>query len=261
MVRVVPRASDFEDLGQGAGTLIGPIFFLLAFLILLRHFVVVLIDYCFLAEGTTSIPFLSFFNRYVLLRRRQPQQQQQQQQQRNDVDDEEEGENNDDELDESRPIMSILRGISSLERDKVIQIVLPSKVVTDNTILLWKQQQQQRAEISNSKTGIACDDNNDDNDNEGETETKFICAICLGDLAVDEHFITPPSCNHTFHQSCILEWVTKSVACPCCRMDMITEDALDKVLLTIGHAKHQNDSNSNNNNDDDDDEGINNVVP
>lgn len=150
-----------------------------------------------------------------------------------------------DQLDENLHAMNILSEIPSSKREQIIKMLLPSKTMTDKTILSWQsskhlrisiseeksQKEEKLAEISNESIVVAVPDNDDDDEEEGEA--RFVCAICLGALAVGEDCITPPNCDHTFHQSCILEWLPKSISCPCCRTDMITNDELNKVLQRI----------------------------
>lgn len=50
------------------------------------------------------------------------------------------------------------------------------------------------------------------------------CAICLGDYSVGDTVIwsSNPSCQHAFHDDCILEWLLKmqpATPCPCCRQE------------------------------------------
>ena len=47
------------------------------------------------------------------------------------------------------------------------------------------------------------------------------CGICLCDFESDEEVLSlQPKCSHTYHPNCIIPWLTKSVHCPSCRIDL-----------------------------------------
>ncbi|KAL6641912.1 hypothetical protein ACP70R_020093 [Stipagrostis hirtigluma subsp. patula] len=50
----------------------------------------------------------------------------------------------------------------------------------------------------------------------GEIREEHGCAICLEDLEIDQKFRMMP-CHHTFHQSCIFEWLLINRLCPICQ--------------------------------------------
>ena len=47
------------------------------------------------------------------------------------------------------------------------------------------------------------------------------CGICLCDFESDEEVLSlQPKCSHTYHPNCIIPWLTRSVRCPSCRIDL-----------------------------------------
>ncbi|OVA04262.1 zinc finger protein [Macleaya cordata] len=45
------------------------------------------------------------------------------------------------------------------------------------------------------------------------------CAVCLGNLEEEEIARVLPSCNHTFHATCIDLWLMSHSTCPICRTE------------------------------------------
>merc|ERR1712226_1301694 len=62
--------------------------------------------------------------------------------------------------------------------------------------------------MTNSRTeGINC-----------SLETEWnICPICLDQFNEGDVVIVSKHCSHLFHKNCILAWLEKHDACPCCR--------------------------------------------
>jgi len=77
-------------------------------------------------------------------------------------------------------------------------------------------------------------DKQDDDDNPvvlhvpGQRRTSAECRICLANVIAGEKIIRSPNpdCIHTFHDVCILSWLSECKAksdCPCCRLPFIPE--------------------------------------
>ena len=69
------------------------------------------------------------------------------------------------------------------------------------------------------------------------------CAVCLGDYEVGDSLIwsSNNSCNHAFHQECIVEWLLKQnnrqTPCPLCRnefTDLEEQRQEDKIKWKAG---------------------------
>ncbi|TVU26922.1 hypothetical protein EJB05_29495, partial [Eragrostis curvula] len=55
------------------------------------------------------------------------------------------------------------------------------------------------------------------------TTAAVSCPICLEDFVVGDGLIVMP-CSHSFHGSCLTEWLKLSRFCPCCRHALPPED-------------------------------------
>ncbi|XP_020623263.1 E3 ubiquitin-protein ligase RNF181-like isoform X2 [Orbicella faveolata] len=49
------------------------------------------------------------------------------------------------------------------------------------------------------------------------------CPICQAEYKIGENVKQLP-CDHMFHQSCILPWLSKTNSCPLCRHELPTDD-------------------------------------
>ena len=61
------------------------------------------------------------------------------------------------------------------------------------------------------------------------------CPICLDNILGSATMYKTP-CDHMFHKSCIQDWKTKDITCPCCREVMSTAK---KVILPAIANRHQ----------------------
>lgn len=43
------------------------------------------------------------------------------------------------------------------------------------------------------------------------------CTVCLGPFHSSDNVLTLPSCGHTFHEACMLQWLAINASCPNCR--------------------------------------------
>ena len=43
------------------------------------------------------------------------------------------------------------------------------------------------------------------------------CAICHGEIVVEELLRSLAGCGHTFHQECVDNWLRQNPTCPLCR--------------------------------------------
>lgn len=47
------------------------------------------------------------------------------------------------------------------------------------------------------------------------------CGVCLCDFSPEDEVLSlQPKCSHTYHPDCITPWLTRSVHCPSCRIDL-----------------------------------------
>ena len=49
------------------------------------------------------------------------------------------------------------------------------------------------------------------------------CAVCKDEFKIGEECLLMP-CNHHFHESCIMPWLSKRNSCPVCRYELPTDD-------------------------------------
>lgn len=64
------------------------------------------------------------------------------------------------------------------------------------------------------------------------------CSICLEPYEKGEFIIESKHCPHKFHKTCILLWLEKNDACPCCRKSMITEEEVKTLALSFVGTQH-----------------------
>merc|ERR1719502_393315 len=71
-----------------------------------------------------------------------------------------------------------------------------------------------------------------------ESRSEVTCAICLDNLRANQNVITLP-CNHNYHKSCILKWLTSQdvPTCPTCKAPaLVSPDASIGGVSTRGRA-------------------------
>jgi len=56
------------------------------------------------------------------------------------------------------------------------------------------------------------------------------CPICLEDYCGDQLVVSSNRCKHIFHKECVLEWLEKRETCPCCRILLVTQNEITKVV-------------------------------
>ncbi|KAH7437267.1 hypothetical protein KP509_05G063000 [Ceratopteris richardii] len=54
------------------------------------------------------------------------------------------------------------------------------------------------------------------------------CAVCLSDYQRNEKLQQLPPCKHSFHVSCIDEWLAKNTTCPICRTSLLHEASVGR---------------------------------
>lgn len=52
---------------------------------------------------------------------------------------------------------------------------------------------------------------------QSEADKKNECAICLDHLKLNDSVKVIRNCRHTYHASCINEWILRNPSCPLCR--------------------------------------------
>lgn len=62
--------------------------------------------------------------------------------------------------------------------------------------------------------------------NEEKNEESPLCSICLQGIEVGESCSRTKTCSHKFHTQCIKSWIDRSLACPVCRKQMISNEKL-----------------------------------
>lgn len=78
----------------------------------------------------------------------------------------------------------------------------------------------------------------------GENENPVVCAVCLDNIGHNQTVIDL-SCNHTFHEQCLVNWFLRHNTCPLCRQvhgennQEIDhhDDIMPRVRLTIVPAQ------------------------
>jgi len=65
----------------------------------------------------------------------------------------------------------------------------------------------------------------------GSGRDHVICAICLEPVESGNLTVSGASCEHLFHRTCVLQWLTKrdDNTCPTCRSPMWTDDQYEEA--------------------------------
>lgn len=98
--------------------------------------------------------------------------------------------------------------------------------------------------VEKSQANHTTHTSNDPQTSLAASDANGICAICLsgyGDdtdvesiqsTSEDKTKYCSTTCSHSFHMECLLEWLARplSVECPCCRVPMVQEEAVIKVV-------------------------------
>lgn len=70
-----------------------------------------------------------------------------------------------------------------------------------------------------------------------DIDTSCACAICLRDYEDNEEVMKGSSCDHFFHKSCVLSWLTNHRRpkdhCPYCRKEMMSAVEMKKAALEV----------------------------
>ena len=84
-----------------------------------------------------------------------------------------------------------------------------------------------------------------------QSDVENVCSICLGSYTSSGIAWQSPVCQHRFHRSCLLAWLTQpgKVECPCCREPLVDED---DVWSTVKQLRRKRNRSSPKNNPDED---------
>lgn len=102
------------------------------------------------------------------------------------------------------------------------------QVVIEQDVATWKD----------TKINTDCE-NPEDSDKEATRDTLSVdsegimCSICLHDFEIGQNLSETKACGHIFHGDCIRNWLSsnsRSVCCPYCRADLITEADVKRSL-------------------------------
>lgn len=63
------------------------------------------------------------------------------------------------------------------------------------------------------------------------------CSICLISYKSSDILSKIKSCNHLYHQSCLLEWKKRSNTCPLCRIDVVENIEVKKTWCFFSFLK------------------------
>lgn len=133
-------------------------------------------------------------------------------------------------------LLSGLSGLTPVDRQRVLEFMMPFKIVSDEDLRQWKDRLVETASIQSGDRSL------DSNSVSINSKHAIVCSICIQDLEFgDEAIITMP-CKHYFHRICIMEWVNGNhTECPYCRAAMFTRADVDNALSEF-HAVELEDS-------------------
>jgi len=96
------------------------------------------------------------------------------------------------------------------QRNAFLESIIDSKLLTPYNVMKVQKEK---------------DKDNDINSVEKEASLS-LCSICLQDQEPGEQCCRAKACSHTFHTNCIKSWIERSLLCPVCRKQMISNDEL-----------------------------------
>lgn len=72
------------------------------------------------------------------------------------------------------------------------------------------------------------------------------CPICLNDYAAGEEvcFSKNRTCQHEFHRSCLVQWLTKHYHCPLCRVNYLGDEEAEEASRDGGVEENIDDESS-----------------
>jgi Ring finger domain len=70
-------------------------------------------------------------------------------------------------------------------------------------------------------------------------ETGRTCIICRDEMTSGADCKRLPVCTHTFHKSCLREWLVQQQSCPTCRADIAAMEALEASRAAAANAATQ----------------------
>lgn len=110
----------------------------------------------------------------------------------------------------------------------------PSNDPVGNTLLLLQSRQTMapmpREPPTNSSVGAFTPASTH------ETNKGAVCAVCLCDMNRGETVEQMPFCGHSFHQTCINQWLLHKTSCPLCR----SPATLDYVAMFNSRVRGRN---------------------
>jgi hypothetical protein len=69
-----------------------------------------------------------------------------------------------------------------------------------------------------------------------------MCLICLDEFTESDNTVLhSPMCSHDYHKDCIMDWLQRhgTRECPCCRVEMITEDEVWEAVKRLRKEKRK----------------------
>lgn len=93
-----------------------------------------------------------------------------------------------------------------------------------------EEEPQQKHGGSAKPTESAASMSTESRKEESEVHADIACPICVTNMAMsrgsgagtrcDEHYLLKTVCGHTFHESCLCQWLKRRTNCPVCRRDL-----------------------------------------
>mmetsp|Transcript_17541 Transcript_17541/g.24179 ORF Transcript_17541/g.24179 Transcript_17541/m.24179 type:complete len:230 (-) Transcript_17541:16-705(-) len=217
-----PKLPDPEDASTGdLMVMTGSIFALVVFLILLRYAFIIVLDVCY--EPATEQPWQAFLRRYCLCSRRENIREEQ------DIEFEA---NSRIRNDTSQSIALSIACLSVEERNALLDVITPKKVITEDMVST-REVQSSNEEVSFKDEQCVATHTKDEkltHDVE-KCESDSTCVICLSPYEVGDNIVTTRNCSHVFHRECISQWLQKSVECPYCRTELVSKEEMLDILV------------------------------
>jgi len=154
------------------------------------------------------------------------------------------------------------------ERRRCIQIAVSNTtmMLTESDLVNQKLSEGESDLHQQVRDDIDDNNNNDDNSiDQHQDESTYVqlhpnvvngnrlvpgsCAICLCPYLPEDRITHSPhpGCSHAFHETCIVEWLSKKCTrlCPCCRQEFCPEVDPAEIVATNNGTNHCNNNSRN----------------
>lgn len=114
----------------------------------------------------------------------------------------------------------------------IVHQLLSSSIKDSNDTIKKGTESETESDEHQTSTKGRCAESAADDISQDTCENDNTCSICLGDLDEEGEKCYVRNCSHSFHRSCIKNWIARSLSCPVCRKQMIENSKLIEYMST-----------------------------